>query len=400
VLAPNPSQPQFTVVRDQANRARISSLAIEEARLLPIRPQKDCHMLLADYVEANKTRLIDRWKQLVVEQLKLELEESELINDLPEVIDDLAYAARDPEDRDPEMESGRKHGRQRVRMGVDIGDLTMEMALVGEALLILIDEDDQSMSCAQMRVLCRIIGKCTEASIDAYVEMRDKQLATQAAQHFSFIAHEIRNPLQNAKLATALISGGRPEHQSRYIERLERSLAQLSDLVDHSLTEARLLGDPHAHVESLDAETLVREAYEDVSAVAEAHKLALTFELEPFEFEGDHMLVHSILTNVLKNAVKFTHDHGEITVRSRKERGWAVFEVADGCGGIADRLLNRLFEPFVQGQADSRGFGLGLAIVKQAVDAHGGSVRVDNEAGHGCTFVIELPLRQPATEGS
>jgi signal transduction histidine kinase len=357
-------------------------------------------MLLADYIEANKQRLIDRWKQMVDIELPFNIDESELLNELPDVIDDLILAAREPFGNWPDLESARSHGRQRMKIGFNLGKLTVEMALIAEALLCLADEDDIVVSSDEMRLLFRIISRGTEASVDAYAQMRDRQLANQAAQHFSFIAHEIRNPLQNAKLAISLL-GAAPEGQRpRYVDRLDRSLDQLSDLVDNSLTEARLLGSPEMNIERLDAAELVEDACDDVSAHAENRGVELTREVEDFEIEADRKLVHSALTNVIKNAVKFTGGNTSVGVTARVENDRAVFEVRDECGGLPAAIANSLFEPFVQAQADGRGFGLGLAIVKQAVSAHGGTVHVDDLPGHGCNFVIELPLRQPSSNSS
>ncbi|HLT39346.1 MAG TPA: sensor histidine kinase [Enhygromyxa sp.] len=351
-------------------------------------------MRLADYIETNKDRLIERWKQLAIERLSLDLSESELVDDLPEFLDDLAFADRDPEQGWPELDSARRHGRHRMRLGVDLGSLSVEVALVAEVLLMLAHEDGQEVACDQARRLSRIIGQATAASVHEYVALRDKQLASQAAQHFSFIAHEIRNPLHNAKLAAMMLTIGDQAARQRNLERLDRALAQLSDLVDNSLIQARLYGEPSVELARLDAVELARTACEDVIAHVEARGMTLTIEAQSFELEADRKLLISALTNLLKNAVKFSCDGGSVTLRARQIDQRAVFEVEDQCGGLPEELPARLFQPFVQVSEDKSGFGLGLAIVKQAVDAHHGAVRVANRPGQGCTFVIDLPLRQ------
>lgn len=349
-------------------------------------------MTLADYIEANKQRLIGRWKFMVEPELSFALDESELLDHLPDVIDDLVTAAREPSGQRPDLESARSHGRQRMEIGVNLGKLTVEMALLAEALLRIAEEDGHDFSSEQTRRLFRIISRGTEASVDSYAQMRDHQLAGQAARHFSFIAHEIRNPLQNAVLATTLLERATDADRPRYIERLQRSLAQLLDLVDNSLTEARLLESPEPNIERLDAAQLVADSIEDVAAFAGTRDVELAAEAESFELDGDPKLLRSALTNLIRNAVKFSHEHGRTTVRARAAGDEALFEVEDECGGIPEALVDRLFEPFVQAQDDRRGFGLGLAIVQQAVEAHRGRVRVDNLPGHGCRFVITLPI--------
>ena len=84
-------------------------------------------------------------------------------------------------------------------------------------------------------------------------------------------------------------------------------------------------------------------------------------------------------------------------LRGRIAEGRAVIEVEDSCGGLPPGKVEEAFAPFVRLDNRQTGFGLGLAIAKQAVDAHGGSIRVQDLPGKGCIFVLELPL---ATESS
>jgi signal transduction histidine kinase len=69
-----------------------------------------------------------------------------------------------------------------------------------------------------------------------------------------------------------------------------------------------------------------------------------------------------------------------------------VIEVEDCCGGLPPGKVEEAFAPFVRLDTKQSGFGLGLAIAKQAVDAHGGAIRVQNLPGKGCVFVLELPV--------
>jgi len=70
----------------------------------------------------------------------------------------------------------------------------------------------------------------------------------------------------------------------------------------------------------------------------------------------------------------------------------AKIEIEDSCGGLSPGKVEAAFAPFVRLDTNQGGFGLGLAIARQAVDAHGGSIRVQNVPGKGCIFVLELPL--------
>jgi signal transduction histidine kinase len=176
-----------------------------------------------------------------------------------------------------------------------------------------------------------------------------------------------------------------------YSKRLDRALTRLDDLVDDSLIEARLYGEPRLNVERLRALELVEHAHDDLAGQLAEKNLLLEHEVEDFTLDGDRTLLGSALTNLMRNAVKFTPDGGRITVAAHHTDGRAVFRVQDQCGGIPEAFLPRLFEPFAQARPAKGGSGLGLLIVKQAVEAHGGSVEVENQPGRGCCFTVDLP---------
>jgi signal transduction histidine kinase len=101
--------------------------------------------------------------------------------------------------------------------------------------------------------------------------------------------------------------------------------------------------------------------------------------------------VSSALGNLLRNAVKYSHPDTCVEVRGRVADGRVVIEVEDACGGLAPGQVEAAFAPFVRFDERQSGFGLGLAIAKQAVDAHGGTIRVQNLPDKGCVFVLNLP---------
>lgn len=350
-------------------------------------------MHLSDFIEAHKSEVIERWKQGVVRRLSTPLEESQLVNDLPEFIDEVVHLLQTPTETWEHMDGAASHGQQRVRVGLDIGGLTEEMALVGECILALANEAGHTFSSAQICRLLRVMSKGTSTSVRAYAAKRDEQLSAQAAQHFSFIAHEIRNPLGTARLACQLLADeGAPE---KHLRRLERALEQLSDLVDNSLVRARLEGEPELRLQTVSARDLLDDACGDLGAHIERRGQSLRIEADAFELDVDRKVMVSALSNLVRNAVKFSRNEGCIVVRARQEDERALFEIQDECGGMPEELPAKLFAPFVQAGNDRTGFGLGLMIVKQAVEAHRGSIRVANMPPTGCCFIVDIPRHVP-----
>src|SRR5207253_4500632 len=103
-----------------------------------------------------------------------------------------------------------------------------------------------------------------------------------------------------------------------------------------------------------------------------------------------------VFWNLIKNAIKFTPDGGEIKFSSRNEAGKLVIDVIDNGVGIGGEFLPRIFNSFEQGQRRVQGghggLGLGLAISKAIIDAHQGELTAKSQ-GHGCGTTMTLRMR-------
>ena len=103
----------------------------------------------------------------------------------------------------------------------------------------------------------------------------------------------------------------------------------------------------------------------------------------------DYELLHRALSNLVLNAMDAMPDGGRLIVRSRRDDGRVIIEVADTGSGMTPEECERIFTPYYTSKR--HGTGLGLAIVQSVVSDHGGRVTVQSEPGRGTTFVIELP---------
>ena len=141
-------------------------------------------------------------------------------------------------------------------------------------------------------------------------------------------------------------------------------------------------------------ERLAREA-RTASADAPRFELEIDYVLA---LRGSESEMHSIASNLISNAVKYTPPDGTITVRWGRERGGAALVVRDTGIGIAPEHLPRLTERFYRvDRARARakgGSGLGLSIVKHALQRHGGRLEIASEEGHGSTFTAHFPARR------
>ena len=241
-----------------------------------------------------------------------------------------------------------------------------------------------------------LVGGIADAATK-YAQERDAELRRQTARHVAFLAHELRNPLSSMKLAFAkverdgLIPGG---HRSATI--LRGGLMRLTELVDQALIEVRLAAGGDLNLEELDLNAFVQTLEAEIAEDAEEKQITIERDLQAARLRADRRYLHSALSNLLRNAVKFTQVGGTIQMRAKETGDRVIFEIEDQCGGLPEGNVQKLFDPFVQLGQDRSGFGLGLAIAKRAVDAHEGALRVHDLPGRGCVFVLELPTAGPS----
>jgi len=192
-------------------------------------------------------------------------------------------------------------------------------------------------------------------------------------------------------VSAALCQNARPEDEWA-LNLLTRNLTTLRDLLDQVLIADRLTGQVPLTREPLDVRQLIEEAVADIRPAAKRRQVDVLADLaEALPVHGDRRLLRSAVNNLLRNAVKFTHEGKAVEIRATRPEDAIRIEIEDHCGGLPTGNPQELFTPFVQRGKDRTGFGLGLAIVKQAAEAHGGKVSVRNLPGRGCVFALELP---------
>ena len=124
--------------------------------------------------------------------------------------------------------------------------------------------------------------------------------------------------------------------------------------------------------------------------------LVREFETEICSCLLDPAGIHSVLSNLLSNAVQACRDKGgsekkQITVTGHTADGRLVMSVSDNGEGIPNEVKNKLFNKFYSTKG-SKGTGLGLVITRKVVQEHQGTIKVESESGKGTTFIIEIPL--------
>jgi signal transduction histidine kinase len=292
--------------------------------------------------------------------------------------------------------------------------LSMLAGVIGVAGGMFISEHD-------LRVLLIVVGIAGGVSIGVGVwlgrrlaldamwaaEMleRERQMEANRRELVAWVSHDLRTPLAGMRaMAEALEDGvvGDAETVADYHRRIRVETDRMAALVDDLFELSRInAGALRLSTDAVSLGDVVSDAVASASPVAAARgvKLAAAQTGWPTVL-GSEPELSRVVANLLRNAIRHTPADGTVTLSGGRDGADGWVSVTDGCGGIPEPDLPRVFDVAFRGTSartpsdvdsgSGAGGGLGLAIVKGLVEAHRGSVGVTNVGG-GCAFVVRLP---------
>ncbi|MGH7884467.1 MAG: sensor histidine kinase [Thermodesulfobacteriota bacterium] len=234
-----------------------------------------------------------------------------------------------------------------------------------------------------------------------------KKLEKIKADFIANVSHELRTPLTSIKgyLETLIDEAyDSPMQRNSFLNVIDKNTNRLISLVSDLLILSELEGKGQPQTDETRNELEIIDIKEAVfHSVASLEtkflfknineKIEIEDDLHPIR--GDKFLIEQMLTNLIDNAVKYTPENGNVSVKAYSDNSSMVIEVKDSGIGIPKEHQDRIFERFYRVDKDrSRkmgGTGLGLSIVKHTVIQHGGSIKVESEEQKGTKFTIKLP---------
>lgn len=363
---------------------------------------------LATVITKNSTPLIKSWRSKVKHLSSAKnLDKPALTDHIPDFLNELTRALLDvPEDTkacDLGLLSAPAHGLQRVQVGFDIEDVVTEYHILRDCIHDLADEHHIAISGMTLRVLNCVIDGAIAMAVRSYALESTLEVQRRREEYLSFVAHDLRTPLNAVSLATKLLEESSLDRANPVVQKafksLHRNVHHLAVLTN-SILEENINLEAESGIQlacrHIDLWPLVESLLHSLHPVAGTANTTLVNNIpEDLVVYADAALLRRVFQNLLANAIQHS-PRGIVTVSAKLAdgNGSVMCKVDDTGAGIASDKLLYIFDKYETGGTSEDGLGLGLTICKVFVEAHGGTITVDSIQGAGTKFSFVLPPKQ------
>ncbi|MFN2518546.1 MAG: sensor histidine kinase [Jatrophihabitantaceae bacterium] len=233
---------------------------------------------------------------------------------------------------------------------------------------------------------------------------RERSLESARRELVAWVSHDLRTPLAGLRAISEALEDGVVDEPELYYKQIRSSVDRLSGMVDDLFDLSRIqAGSFSRDIDAIALDDLVSDCLAALEPLAAAQGVRLTGRMAgAATVSGNGPELNRALTNLVANAIRHTRADGRVDVlvgvNADDAAPRAEVVVNDECGGIAVNDLGRVFDVGFRGEPartphaiHPAGAGLGLAITRGIVEAHSGSVHVENTAA-GCRFTVCLPV--------
>lgn len=363
--------------------------------------------MLHEFIAAHRDQIISRCKTRVSLRPKSQPTQDRIDYGVPLFLDQLILTLQTPEQASFEIgASAALHGHNLLLQGYTVSQVVHDYGDVCQTITELALESNAPINTADFRTLNRCLDDAIAGAVTVYGrESEQSSLDGQRErgnQRMGFFAHELRNLVNTASVAFAVLKTGNVGIGGSTRAVLDRSLVSLRDLIGRSLAEMRLTAGVQ-NIERILVVDLIAALTEGAALDATARGRTLT--VLPIEaglaVEVDQQVLSSVVINLLQNAFKFSPRHSTITLTVGASDERVLIAVQDECGGLlGGGDFKELFRPFEQRGTDRSGLGIGLAFCRWGAEANNGRLYARNLPGKGCVFTVDLPRCSVAAESA
>ena len=221
--------------------------------------------------------------------------------------------------------------------------------------------------------------------------------ATNQQNFLANVAHQLRTPLAGIKLQIEWLSqrySAEPEtalSTGLMLSSTNRMIRQTNQLL--ALARAEPSHFVKTRLELLPLDKLVEDSIQHFVEEADKKHIDLGFDLSPTSIKGDRFLLHDLIDNLIDNAIRYSPEHGKVTVSCLQLPDYGVLCVEDSGPGIATSERELIFNRFYRLNDKIAGSGLGLAIVRDIAMDHNAIMTItSNSNGPGTLFTVKIPI--------
>ena len=355
--------------------------------------------MLYEFITTYRDVIIERARQKLTARPWPSASVQELENGVPLFLTQLSQALRTESTGTPHSprdigSTATRHGRELLALGFTVSQVVHDYGDICQAITEIAIEQNAPITTDEFKTLNHCLDTATAEAVTEHARITAEARSTEESERSGQVAHETRDLLNTAILAYEALKRGAVAINGSTGAVLGRSLMNLRDLVDTTLSEIRIAANQQRR-----ERVAVRPFLTDIANAGKLHAEArgLQFTVEPGDLKwavtADPQLLASAVTNLLNNAFKYTEPGGRVVLRATvNDEAHLLIDVEDECGGIPESEGDP-FQSFGKRRGrDRTGLGLGLSIARKAVRAHGGDIHIRNQPGRGCVFTIDLPL--------
>jgi signal transduction histidine kinase len=260
-----------------------------------------------------------------------------------------------------------------------------------------ISREDRPFGSEDLPLFSELARRASISIDNARLYLESQQAVRAREEVLAIVSHDLRNPLNAVILGASLLQMSKTmgADDLEQVDTISVSAKRMTRLIADLLDVTRLEGGKRLPIEPepVQVRDLVHECDELFRSQAAAASVSLAHEVADGlpAVNADRHRVMQVLSNLIGNSMKFTPPGGRVTLRVSGRGDEVLFSIADTGPGIPKENLDDIFSPYWQAKRTERmGAGLGLPIAKGIVEAHGGRIWVESDAGAGTTFYFTL----------
>jgi NtrC-family two-component system sensor histidine kinase KinB len=243
-------------------------------------------------------------------------------------------------------------------------------------------------------------GETEKKKIGSVIILRDitayKELDAAKTSFIATVSHEFKTPIASMKMSLQLLENNRTgdlnEEQKNLVDSIKedanRLLRTTGELLNITQVET---GKTHLNITSCDVATLINDSIEGNKIQAQSKNIVVDVAIPNGfpEILADEEKTQWIVSNLISNAIRYSHDNSVISITAKQEAQEIKISVKDSGQGIPQDYLDKIFDKYFRVPGTQKeGTGLGLAISKEFMEAQGGTIVVTSSIGEGSCFTL------------